>query len=111
MEFGDRLKWARDQSCFHNQKEVAKVLGVEQTTYSRWENGRIKSTSHILKLAEVLGVNANWLASGEGVPFDDAKKRVGAQDVELINDRLSVLERRLAALEHQVTSFLGSQFK
>lgn len=56
-----RLKEAR-KSAGLTQKEVAVVVGVNQNTYSYWENGKTKIDSESLaKLSELFGVTTNFL--------------------------------------------------
>ena len=56
-----RLKEAR-KSAGLTQKEVAAVVGVNQNTYSYWENGKTKIDSDSLaKLSELFGVTTNFL--------------------------------------------------
>lgn len=56
-----RLKEAR-KSAGLTQKEVAAVVGVNQNTYSYWENGKTKIDSESLaKLSELFGVTTNFL--------------------------------------------------
>lgn len=56
-----RLKEAR-QSAGLTQKEVATVVGVNQNTYSYWENGKTKIDSESLaKLSELFGVTTDFL--------------------------------------------------
>lgn len=49
-----------------SQKEVAKRTGISQPTYSDLERVKGKGTKHLVKIAAVLGVNPDWLASGRG---------------------------------------------
>lgn len=56
-----RLKEAR-KSAGLTQKEVAAVIGVNQNTYSYWENGKTKIDSESLaKLSELFGVTTDFL--------------------------------------------------
>lgn len=56
-----RLKEAR-KSAGLTQKEVATVVGVNQNTYSYWENGKTKIDSKSLaKLSELFGVTTDFL--------------------------------------------------
>lgn len=56
-----RLKEAR-KSAGLTQKEVATVVGVNQNTYSYWENGKTKIDSESLaKLSELFGVTTDFL--------------------------------------------------
>ena len=56
-----RLKEAR-KSAGLTQKEVATVVGINQNTYSYWENGKTKIDSESLaKLSELFGVTTDFL--------------------------------------------------
>lgn len=56
-----RLKEAR-KSAGLTQKEVATVVGVNQNTYSYWENGKTKIDSESLaKLSELFGVTTDFI--------------------------------------------------
>ena len=65
MELKERLKHAR-KTLRLTQTQVAEKVGLTQATYSQLERGIVKSTSKIVELANVLKVNPNWLATGEG---------------------------------------------
>ena len=61
MEVHYKFKEAR-KSAGLTQKEVAAVVGVNQNTYSYWENGKTKIDSESLaKLSELFGVTTNFL--------------------------------------------------
>ncbi|MPW54137.1 XRE family transcriptional regulator [Moraxella catarrhalis] len=62
---GDRLKVARENKNL-SQQEVAERAGMSQPTYYKIESGKTKRTTYLNDLARVLGVNPNWLATGEG---------------------------------------------
>lgn len=69
MEFKDRLKKARKLAGL-NQAELAKKIGVQQTSISDLERGKSKSTSFSTQIAYELGVSALWLATGKGEMMD-----------------------------------------
>lgn len=48
--------------------DLAARVGVSPSTVSRW-NGAIPHAKTISKVSEILGVNANWLLTGEGPQF------------------------------------------
>jgi transcriptional regulator with XRE-family HTH domain len=64
---GERLEHARRRRSL-TQEELARAAGVQVVTVSRIENNRQKSEprlSTIRKLAEALGVEAEWLLFGD----------------------------------------------
>src|SRR5665213_3028355 len=68
--FGDRLRSSRQRlrpgGRKFTQGDLAKAVGVERNTVSRWENGGMlpKDPAVIASLADVLGVTADWLIGG-----------------------------------------------
>lgn len=70
MELKDRLRMARlaVKPKKLNQEQVAQQIGLTQSAYSQLENGKTQSTGAdvIFKLADIFGVDPNWLATGEG---------------------------------------------
>ena len=50
------------------QEDLAREVGVTRGAVGNWELGRGVKLGHILKLAEVLRVDFNWLATGRGSP-------------------------------------------
>ena len=69
--FGDRLRSSRQRLRRDGRKftqgDLAKAVGVERNTVSRWENGGMlpKDPTVIASLADVLGVTADWLIGGD----------------------------------------------
>lgn len=63
--FSDRLRYARRQRGL-NQQELAQACGLSQGAISNYENGSRKSAKDLVALAQVLRVNAAWLAYGTG---------------------------------------------
>lgn len=49
-----------------SQQSLAKLAGVSQGTVGQIEIGRNKGSKHIIKIAQALHVNPNWLATGKG---------------------------------------------
>ena len=72
----ERLKQARLDAGL-SQAELAKQLGAGQSTIASIENGRNQSSGRLVDIAQVLGVNAAWLASGHG-PRQAAAAPAGA---------------------------------
>lgn len=65
-----RLIWARTQKEI-SQQELADKAGVAQSTIGSLESGARRSARKIVVIANVLGVDALWLAEGKGKPKDD----------------------------------------
>ncbi len=72
--FRERLIWARAQKSERDraeftQEDLATKVGVTQGNIAHLESGRSKTSRNLIQIAETLGVNATWLASGKGLPF------------------------------------------
>lgn len=74
--FKERLEeaydFARRKEPNLNKREIAASLGVTPGAVSSWFTGRngIMSADIMLKLANRLGVNFQWLSSGEGYMYE-----------------------------------------
>ena len=69
MYLGKRIKEAREFLKI-GQKEFAEKIGIIYQTLSKYERNEIKPTTEILtKLAEIHGININWLLTGNGDMF------------------------------------------
>ena len=63
-QFCVNLKNAR-KDCHLTQKEVAERLGVVESCYANWEQGRTEpSISSLRKLSEILQINLDDLIKG-----------------------------------------------
>ncbi len=71
MLYGDRVKKIRN-AFNKNQTEFGKLLNVNQIKISRLENSQNESIDFdILNKLKDIGVNINWLLTGEGQMFAD----------------------------------------
>lgn len=65
MTLAERLKQARlakDKS----QTEVANAVGMKQPSYNAIESGKVQRSGFLTDIAQFLGVNPHWLATGQG---------------------------------------------
>lgn len=69
MEYKDRIKAARKHASL-TQIELAKLVGIDQTSISDLERGKSQSSSHSARIATACGVNALWLEQGIGEMTD-----------------------------------------
>ena len=65
----ERLTWARKKKGL-TQTKLAELVGVKQATISDLETEKQSGSTHLPKIAALLGVDALWLQTGEGDPFD-----------------------------------------
>ena len=61
MSFGERLKTLRESKNL-TQKELGKILGLEQSTISNYEiDTRFKNGDRLIKIADFFGVSIDYL--------------------------------------------------
>lgn len=66
VEFGNRLKAARKEKGFKNRKEIGKFLGVHPNSYGLYEIGKRSPNALLIKkFGDLLGIDFNWLFTGE----------------------------------------------
>lgn len=66
--YADRLRWAMEAAGLKNQSELARLVGVKQPTINHLLTQDAVRSGFTPKIASVLGVSAEWLATGEGKP-------------------------------------------
>ena len=108
--FGDRLVAAREKANL-SQQDLAKRLGVKNSTIKSWENDNSEPRANRLSmLAGMLNVSITWLISAEGSGVEapeksdemsndllDALKELTALRVNLLKniDRINNIEKKL----------------
>ncbi len=61
MRYTERIQDLRKEKRY-NQTYVANIIGVAQTTYSDYENGRVRiPVNHIVELAQFYDVSLNYI--------------------------------------------------
>ena len=71
MQYAERIRNLREDSDL-NQTTVAKAIHVAQTTYSDYENGRVRiPINHIVELARFYNVDLNYITGASNIrePF------------------------------------------
>lgn len=63
----DRIKLARKHADL-TQRQPAEAVGVSQPVISQLEKGENLQSVHLLKIANICGVDPEWLAEGTGQP-------------------------------------------
>lgn len=97
MELKDRLKRARKERKM-SQARLSEATGLDQTTISNLETGKVLSTSKLVQIAHTLQVDAHWLATGKGemirsqviserrLPYGDMNHEMELHDAEIVED-------------------------
>lgn len=76
MELKDRLKRARKNAGL-TQVELAERAGIKQASVSEIERGLTRTSGHLIKLAQICGVDPVWLADGTGSPEGNRPPQAG----------------------------------
>lgn len=82
----NRLKDMREDNE-KDQKTIAKLLGISQQYYSRYELGQIEMPiRHYIKLAKLYDVSIDYLCGAINTPriFDTTKKELTTKQLALI---------------------------
>ena len=121
----DNIKSLRRNLGF-TQKRIAELLGIDRSTYSYYELGRIKPNIHtIMLIARIFGVSYTVLLEGEEVKDDSLEDPQGDFDLCFSNkddvsySSLSLREKELVAAfrilaedsKKEVMGFLMSKIK
>lgn len=88
---GERLRLARENKNL-SQQEVASRAGISQPTYYKIESGKTKRTTYLHELAQVLGVDPQWLATGEG-------EMTSKLTIDELRQKIKVIENRQSEVE------------
>ena len=84
MRISERLKKIREAKGL-SQKQFAETLGTVLTRISEYERDKLKPTTETLtKLAEIHGININWLLTGNGNMFIEKEKKSNTKANEII---------------------------
>jgi transcriptional regulator with XRE-family HTH domain len=104
MEIHERVKFYREAKRM-SQDSVAFKLGLDQSQYSRRENGVIKFDSdEITKVCEVLDITPMELFNTESVIFNNTNQQGGnfGQYIALPDDIIKQYELRLKEKDEMI---------
>lgn len=77
MDAADRIRVARRHAKL-SQEGLAKAVGVQRSAASQWESsgGKRPTVNNLARVAEITGVQFEWLATGRGTAFGGAGDRL-----------------------------------
>lgn len=104
----DRILDAMEEAGFERKVDLATACGVSKQTVGDWTSGRTENIrpEHLVKLADVLGVEIRWLATGQGprrcrktIPaeIEEAASILGVMDHEQRSAYITILRNSKAA--------------
>ncbi len=109
-EIRDRIKLAREKTGL-SQEAAAEKANVTQSTWSLWEGGTIPRGGNRVRIGLALGVNPEWLRTGEGpMELDTARihpmtrrsfeaAHLGVVDEVLMDESAKALEGYLELMQ------------
>ncbi len=74
VSIGQRLKQVREQLGL-SQAQLAKKIGFSQKAISHWERGERDIPTQALIALKRIGINIDWLLTGEGEPLTNDPKK------------------------------------
>ncbi len=117
MGFPERLQNVIEEKKISKYK-IAKAINISASTISNYIKGKTKPDSTKLTvLCELLGVNKNWLLTGEGVqylveepaaPYNPAP--TGMSDKQMVEKLLFLLKQQTESIrerDQQITQLIG----
>ncbi len=100
ITFSDRFKRARERSGL-SQVKLAEQIGVSTQAVWNYENrpdGGV-AVDLLFPIADLLNVEARWLATGDGVMYDGETPLLHTQRVQKVAQSIAVLtDEKLVAL-------------
>jgi len=109
MEFKDKIKELRaNRPQKTSQTIVAKTIGVDRTTYSKYETGDSEPDfENVKKLADFYGVSVDFLLGRE-----DASQNIsqGKKEVELSEKEMEEIKRKAEGIKVGMMAAVGLAF-
>lgn len=88
LKIGERIKLVREKQKLSQKAFAEKCGNVPSTTISKYEQGVIKPSAEILSKMSYMGININWLLTGEGemTRGKSEAKEVASEAVEALSE-------------------------
>lgn len=88
LKIGERIKLVREKQKLSQKAFAEKCGNVPSTTISKYEQGVIKPSAEILSKMGYMGININWLLTGEGEMMrgKGEAESVAAEAVEALSE-------------------------
>lgn len=94
-----------------SQANLAERLGVTRTAISHWETGRSNpSTKHLESIAQILGIDANWLISGKNPASPKTRGGKGSCSPNALNSVVLENQSGYGAMFDQETFRVASAY-
>lgn len=109
MKLKDRIVWVRENN-YKTQKEVAELLGIAQSTYAEYENGKITPPlKRLCALACYFNVSLDYLLglSKNKEPYGSMK----SFDEKILSKNLTTLRKKYNYTQQNIAEKLSYSFK
>jgi transcriptional regulator with XRE-family HTH domain len=101
MSISLRIKELRQEKKL-NKKEFAKAINVDNSQYSKIENGKLTPTiEHLMEIYSKFNVSTDWLLMGEGKMYRDAESLPQSNSETFFYKELKELNREIGALNNE----------
>lgn len=88
----NRIKKLRKEKAL-TQKELSEILGLDQTTVSKWELGKaIPDSAMLIRLSDFFDVSTDYLLGISSLYYPDKIKNLNENSVELSRDGKELLD-------------------
>lgn len=109
MEFKDKIRELRcNLTTKTSQAKVAKAIGVDRSTYSKYETGDSEPDfENVKKLAKYYNVSIDYLLNSEEAPQEILKNK---NEVELSEKELREIKQKAEGLKNGMMASVGLAF-
>jgi transcriptional regulator with XRE-family HTH domain len=98
MSISQRIKQIRVEKKLTG-KEFATAINVDNSQYSKIENGKLAPTiDHLMELYSKFNVSIDWLLSGEGEMFRGSEMPTQAYSESFFYNEIKALNREIGEL-------------
>lgn len=99
LDIGERIRDLREASP-HTNRSIAEHVGVSERAVGKWIEGKGIEWDNLVAVADLFGVDSNWLWSGRALddrgPAPDPFADPYAEQLDRIEEKLDEILRRLA---------------
>ena len=105
MTINEKVKFFREKKGY-SQESLAYRLGIEQSQYSRRENGQVKfSADEVLEISKMLDIEISELFSDQTVVFNSSNQSGGSfgQYINIPEVLITQYEQRLKEKDEMIS--------
>jgi len=107
--FNNRLRTYINTYVSENQTEAANILGLSQTSLSRFFNGKSNATARTIQALTKHGLNLDWASTGNGSPKKGLDKKADEKHISEEVMRLQIQVKLLKDANDKIFKFMKEQ--